>query len=165
MFAEEGAQVMVTDVNTPGGEEAVAALPGDADHEFHELDVTDAERFHEVVDDAAERHGLDVIVNNAGTGHPSSFVEDTDESMRDFVLRVNVEGVWNGCHAALGHFKAQGSGSIINTASFAGKTGVAQLSAYSLTKGAVVNFTHSPSGPASAASEWVKLTTAPLVRE
>ena len=31
MFAEEGAQVMVTDVNTPGGEEAVAALPGDAE--------------------------------------------------------------------------------------------------------------------------------------
>ena len=140
-FAEEGAQVMVTDVNTPGGEEAVAALPGDADHEFHELDVTDAERFHEVVDDTAERHGLDVIVNNAGTGHPSSFVEDTDESMRDFVLRVNVEGVWNGCHAALPQLKDQGGGAIVNVGSLASIRGLPRQAAYSLSKGAVLNFT------------------------
>jgi len=140
-FAEQGAQVIVTDVNTPGGKEAVGALPGDADHEFQDLDVTDSEQFHGVVDDVAQRHGIDVIVNNAGTGHPSSFVEDTDSSMRDYVLKVNVEGVWNGCHAALPHMKEQGSGAIVNVGSLASIRGLPRQAAYSLSKGAVLNFT------------------------
>jgi len=140
-FAEQGAQVIATDIDTPGGEELVSELPGEADHEFQDLDVTDSDQFHAVVDDVAERHGLDVLVNNAGTGHPSSYIEDTDESMRDYVLSVNVEGVWNGCHAALPHMKAQESGAIVNVGSLASILGLPKQAAYSMSKGAVLNFT------------------------
>jgi len=139
-FAEQGAQVIASDIDTPGGEELVAALPGDA-HEFHELDVTDEEEFHAVVDAVADEYGLDVLVNNAGTGHPSAYVEDTDTSMRDYVLSVNIEGVWNGCHAALPHMKAQESGAIVNVGSLASIRGLPKQAAYSLSKGAVLNFT------------------------
>nr|WP_267195314.1 SDR family oxidoreductase [Halegenticoccus tardaugens] len=54
---------------------------------------------------------------------------------------MNVGGVWNGCAAALPIMKAQGEGSIVNVASLAGVVGSPYLGAYSLSKGAVVNFT------------------------
>ncbi len=105
--AEEGARVIVTDVDTEGGEAVVRAIE-DAGGEaaFHELDVTDSDQFHAVVDAVAD-DGLDVLINNAGTGHPAGSLEDVDEDMRDFVMNVNVNGVWNGCHAALPHLKSQ----------------------------------------------------------
>lgn len=141
-FAEEGAHVIVTDIDSSGGPELVADIE-DAGGEasFHELDVTDADRFEEVVETVVDDHGLDILVNNAGTGHPSSYVEDTDESMRDFVIDVNVKGVWNGCHAALPHMKEQGHGSIVNVGSLASIFGLPKQAAYSLSKGAVLNFT------------------------
>ncbi|WP_290811025.1 SDR family NAD(P)-dependent oxidoreductase [Halovivax sp.] len=141
-FAREGARVIVTDVDDDGGEAVVDEIEsagGEAG--FRKLDVTDAEGFHAVVDDVADEFGLDVIVNNAGTGHPSAAIEDTDESMRDFVIDVNVKGVWNGCHAALPHMKSKGHGAIVNVGSLASLLGLPKQAAYSLSKGAVLNFT------------------------
>lgn len=138
---EEGAYVVVTDLDSAGeelAEELDGAGPG---AEFHTLDVTDADRFQAVVDEVAERRGLDVIVNNAGTGHPSSYVEDIDEAVRDYVFDVNVKGVWNGCHAALPHMKAQGGGSIVNVGSIASIRGFPKQAAYATSKAAVLNFT------------------------
>lgn len=138
----EGARVVVTDIDDEGGNEVVAELADDGvEASFYRLDVTDSDRFHEVVDDVVDTQGLDVLVNNAGTGHPSSYVEETDESMRDFVLSVNIEGVWNGCHAALPYMKAQESGAIVNVGSLASILGLPKQAAYSLSKGAVLNFT------------------------
>jgi len=69
--AEEGAYVVVTDVDSDSGEE-VAAQIADFDAcagaEFHRLDVTERERFGEVVDAVADERGIDVLVNNAGWG-------------------------------------------------------------------------------------------------
>jgi NAD(P)-dependent dehydrogenase (short-subunit alcohol dehydrogenase family) len=140
--AEEGATVIVTDVDREGGEETaelVSETPGDA--VFHELDVTDGAAFHSLVDSVVEEHGLDGIVNNAGVAHRAADTEDLDDDTLETVLDVNVRGVWNGCHAALPHLKAQGSGSIVNVASLAGLIGMPKQSIYSLTKGAVLNFT------------------------
>ena len=141
-FAEEGARVIVTDVDADGGEETVDAIEtagGEAG--FRKLDVTDSEAFHAVVDDVAAEFGLDAIVNNAGVGHPSSRLEETDDAMRDFVIDVNVKGVWNGCHAALPHMKDQGHGTIVNVGSLASILGLPKQAAYSLSKGAVLNLT------------------------
>ena len=69
--AAEGATVIVTDVDTPGGEEAVERIEDSGgDAEFHELDVTDEEAFADAIDATVAEYGLDVLVNNAGTGHP-----------------------------------------------------------------------------------------------
>ena len=140
--AEEGATVVVTDVDREGGEgtvEQVSETPGEA--VFHELDVTDGGAFHDLVDAVAEEHGLDGIVNNAGIAHRAADAEELDAGELETVLDVNVRGVWNGCHAALPHLKAQGSGSIVNVASLAGFIGMPKQSVYSLSKGAVLNFT------------------------
>lgn len=142
--AEEGAFVVCADVNSETGE-ATAADIADGDYagdaEFTELDVTDAEAFHAAIDATAEEYGLDVVVNNAGVGHPPADVEETDQSVFDYVFDVNVRGVWNGCHAALPHMKEQESGAIVNVGSLASYYGLPKQSVYSLTKGAVLNFT------------------------
>lgn len=141
--AEEGAFVAVTDVDDDGGRETVEQIAdleaGDA--AFHGLDVTDADRFDEVVLDLAAERGLDVVVNNAGVSHPPASMEDVEASVRDFVIDVNVKGVWNGCAAALPVMKEQGHGSIVNVGSLASLLGLPKQSAYSLSKGAVLNFT------------------------
>jgi len=140
--ADEGAYVVVTDLNSTDGEALAEELAdGEVGAEFHRLDVTDSDQFHDVVDEVSENRGIDVLINNAGTGHPSAYVEDTDDSMRDFVFEVNINGVWNGCHAVLPHMKAQGHGAIVNVGSLASIRGLPKQAAYSLSKGAVLNFT------------------------
>ncbi|SEH16565.1 NAD(P)-dependent dehydrogenase, short-chain alcohol dehydrogenase family [Natronorubrum sediminis] len=149
--AEEGAHVIVTDVDTDGGEEVAADIEADGGKAtFYELDVTDSEEFHAVIDAVVETHGLDVLVNNAGTGHPGGSLESLEDEIRDFVIDINIKGVWNGCHAALPHLKEQGHGAIVNVGSLASILGLPKQAAYSMTKGAVLNMTRavaSEAGP------------------
>lgn len=140
--AEYGARVLVTDVDAPGAEDVAESIREDGgDAEAHELDVTEPEQVESVIEAAHEQYGLDGLFNNAGVGHPGRSIEDVDESVRDFVMNVNINGVWNCCHAALPLLKEQGHGSIVNMSSVAGKLGLPGQSVYSLTKGAVLNFT------------------------
>jgi NAD(P)-dependent dehydrogenase (short-subunit alcohol dehydrogenase family) len=118
--AAEGAFVICTDVNGETGPETVADIADDA---------------------VVAEHELDVLVNNAGVGHPPAYTENVQESVFEGVFDVNVRGVWNGCQAALPHLKEQGSGNIVNVGSLASFYGLPMQSVYSLTKGAVLNFT------------------------
>ena len=142
LFAEEGATIVAADIDLEGVEETVG-LVEEAGQEGTalELDVTDANAVHAAVDETVDEFGLDIMVNNAGVSHQRTKVEEISEDERDRVIDVNVKGVWNGCQAVIPHFKEQGSGAIVNTGSLAGVIGAPQLGAYSLTKGAVVNFT------------------------
>lgn len=167
--AENGATVVSTDVDAEAAEATAASIREDGTDEqssssshstssrengeatSYELDVTDDDRFHEVVDEVAAERGLDVLVNNAGIGHPPSSVEDTDASVRDYVVDVNINGTWNGCHAALPVMKEQGSGSIVNMASVGGMLGFPYQSVYALTKAAVINFTRAVAAEAGPA--------------
>lgn len=142
-FAAAGATVIVTDVDRPSAEETVARIEerGTGAAVAHELDVRDSEGVHDLVDATVEAHGLDVLINNAGVGHEAAAVEDVPDEDRDHVFAVNITGVWNGCHAAVPYFKSQGSGSIVNVSSLAGLRGLPRQAAYSMSKGAVLNFT------------------------
>jgi len=146
-LAEEGATVVVADVDAEGGRavaEAVRETGGAAT--FETLDVTDADAFDELVEQTAEDHGgLDVLVNNAGAVHVAPLVE-TDVADRDRLVAVNVGGVWNGCRAALRRMVERGAGSVVNVASTGGLRGSPGLATYSATKAAVVNFTRALSG-------------------
>lgn len=141
-LAGEGAYVIVTDIDSGGSEETVDLLEDTGgDGEFRELDVTDPERFEAIIEDVAAERGLDALVNNAGIGHEAAVIEETDRSTLDRVIDVNCKGVWNGCRAALPIMKAQESGAIVNVASLGGMLGLPKQAAYTLTKGAVLNFT------------------------
>ena len=70
-FAEEGAEVIICDVNKEHGQAAVQTLEGEAgqamDHSFYKVDVTDRNAVQKWVDEVVEKYGcIDVLVNNAG---------------------------------------------------------------------------------------------------
>jgi NAD(P)-dependent dehydrogenase (short-subunit alcohol dehydrogenase family) len=143
-FATEGARIVGADVDTDGlAETADRVADAGGEMTTHELDVTDREAFTAAIDATAAEYGLDIVLNNAGISHTRMDMESIDDDTRDRIIDVNVKGVWNGCRAAIPHLKEQGSGAIVNTASLAGVIGSPKLSAYSLSKGAVVNFTRS----------------------
>ncbi len=104
-------------------------------------DVTAPEEMAAAVTAALARFGrIDLLVNNAGiawTGPALEMPLDTFQAM----LRVNVEGVFIASRAVLPHMIARRSGSVVNLASWAGKTGAAYFAGYSATKFAVIGLT------------------------
>ncbi|MFB6294316.1 MAG: SDR family NAD(P)-dependent oxidoreductase, partial [Candidatus Nanohaloarchaea archaeon] len=90
---------------------------------------------------AVEWYGsVDVLVNNAGVSEMAR-IEDMAVEAAHRVFRVNVEGVFHGMKGVIPQMKEQGEGSIVNISSGAGKTGVAQGSAYCGSKFAVIGMT------------------------
>lgn len=147
--AGEGATVVSTDVDGDAAAETAEDIRdagGSATH--YEFDVTDAEAFTAAIDDVADDHGLDVLVNNAGIGQPPGRIEDVDETVLDYVIEVNLKGPWHGTHAALPHMREQGYGAIVNVSSLAGQLGFPYQSVYALTKAAVINFTRATAAEA-----------------
>ncbi len=143
-MAEEGARVAVVDVDEESAKVVAAEIGGVA----YDVDVGDIDAFRDAVDTAAnELGGLSVIYNNAGT---SAFnrLHELDLSEWDRVLRVNLTGVWAGIRAAVPHLLANGSGSIVSTASISGTRPAAGEGPYSASKAAVAALT------ASAALEY-----------
>ncbi|MFC6993785.1 SDR family NAD(P)-dependent oxidoreductase [Haladaptatus sp. GCM10025707] len=138
-FAAEGATIVGADVDYDSVKETVDSIGGEA--VAFELDVRDFEAVRAAIDATADEYGLDILVNNAGLMHNATPMERLDHEELNRLIDVNINGVWNGCAAALPHFKNQGSGSIVNTASLAGIIGSPNYAGYSLTKGAVVNVT------------------------
>jgi 2-keto-3-deoxy-L-fuconate dehydrogenase len=94
--------------------------------------------FQEIV----EAGSISVLVNNAGISHVGK-IENTTESDFDRVFRVNVKGYYNCMLAMIDHMKNHGGGTILNLASVAAWTGLADRFAYSMSKGAVVSMTYS----------------------
>jgi len=145
-FAEQGATVMVADIQETAALAVVAEIAefgGNA--EVVPLDVTDEGQWAAAVDGVLERHGrLDVLVNNAGVGSRNDgTIEDVTLDGWRAVMGVNAEGVMLGCKNGVRAMKETGGGSIVNMSSIAGIVGAPQLSAYCASKGAVRMLTKS----------------------
>lgn len=141
-LAEEGARVIVADLDADAGG-AVAAGLGDAGA-FCRTDVADAEQVQALVDFAVERFGgLHIVFNNAGVA--SAMVRFLHDDLADFarVMSVNVLGVMLGTQRAARHMKEHGGGSIVNCASIAGITAGAGLATYRASKAAVIHVSRS----------------------
>lgn len=143
-LAEEGAQVVMTDINEAGAD-AAARIAEETGGEtlFLRQDVTDPDRWAAVVAEAeATFGGLDVLVNNAGIVIVATPETTTLEQFR-LANAVMNEGVFLGCQAALPALKRRGGGSIINMSSVASHLGYPVFFAYSAAKGAVRSMTKS----------------------
>lgn len=149
LFVSEGAHVIATDIDfdeTDDLSASLADLPGTV--MFLELDVRDYEAVDATIATTVTDYGkLDVLVNNAGIAQVGT-LEETSTADRDRLIDVNINGVWNGCRAAVPRMKAAGGGAIINVSSSGGLLGTPQLATYALTKAAVVNFTRALAGEA-----------------
>ncbi len=143
VFAEEGAQVAILDVDRAAAEETVDAIRADGgETAFFECDVSDADRVPEVVDAVVDEFGrLEALINNAGIAHVGTVEETTEEDL-DRLYAVNVKGVYNCLRAGVREMKEEG-GSIVNIASVASRVGIPDRFAYSMTKGAVLTMTYS----------------------
>jgi NAD(P)-dependent dehydrogenase (short-subunit alcohol dehydrogenase family) len=142
LFANEGAKVVLTDVNDDAGNKAAAAIGNDT--VYVHADVSKEEDARSMVGSAVARFGrLDVLYNNAGI-MPSDdgSVHLTEKRVWDLVLDVNVKGVAFGCKFGLPAMLDSGGGSIINVASFVAWMGAAtSQTAYTASKGAVLSMT------------------------
>ncbi len=147
MFAAEGAKVVVADVTEPAAQsvvDEVTAAGGQA--VAVAADVSKEPDAKRMVDAAVEASGrVDVLYNNAGIMPEADHsVIDTSVEDWDRVMAVNVRGVFLGCKYAIPRMVEQGSGSIINIASFVALIGCSNpQDAYTASKGAVLSLTRS----------------------
>jgi len=139
-LAEEGASVLVNDVNSALGEKVVASIQAAGGQaSFFRADVTRSAEVKALVQAALDRHGkLDVMVNNAGWTHRNRPALEVSEEEFDRVYAVNVKSIYLATVHAVPAFRANGGGVFINIASTAGIRPRPGLTWYNGSKGAVI---------------------------
>jgi 3(or 17)beta-hydroxysteroid dehydrogenase len=142
LLAQEGAKVVVADINEVKGEEAVEEIRSKGGEAiFIKHNVASEHDWAEVIEKTADEFGrLDVLVNNAGYLLRKS-IEDTSLEEWRKLMSINVDGVFLGTKYAVGAMKKGGGGVIINMSSVAALIGRVDSSAYVASKGAVRSFT------------------------
>lgn len=147
LFAAQGAKVVVAEFSEAAGNETVRLVrEAGGEASFVRVDVSNEADARGMVDHALATHGrLDVLYNNAGIMPEADHsVTDTEVAVWDQVMAVNVRGVFLGCKYAIPAMAAQGSGSIINIASFVALLGCSvPQDAYTASKGALLSLTRS----------------------
>ncbi len=140
-LAEEGARVMMTDINLEKVRQQAEKL--DANATFLKLDITEEEEWISVLDETVKRFDrLDILVNSAGMVLIADVEQITLEDWRK-VHAVNLDGTFLGCKHGVRVMKEFGAGSIINLSSVSGMIGGFNLAAYNSSKGAVRMLTKS----------------------
>ena len=143
LFLEEGARVVITDINADALKVAVDELATFGPVSGVSGDVRRMQDAGEMVSTAVDRHGsLDVLVCNAGITSVMP-IEMLEEEEWDRVLATNVKGMFTLVKHAIPHMKAQGHGSIVTLGSEMGIVAVPESPAYNASKGAVIMFTKS----------------------
>ncbi|MGH1453121.1 MAG: SDR family oxidoreductase [Paracoccaceae bacterium] len=139
-FAQEGAEVIVTDINTTAGQ----AMANSINAIFAPLDVACETDWHSI---ATRFPAIDVLVNNAGitgfetTPPPAHDPEHAQLADWRAVHAVNLDGTFLGCRYGIGAMRGKGTGSIINISSRSGMVGIPMAAAYAASKAGVRNHT------------------------
>lgn len=133
-FAEEGAQVMVVDIDHDG---ALGVAEELGDGAFgHAANVADAGQVAGVIATAREVFGeVDILVNNAGVTHRPAPMEEVTEEDFDRVFAVNCKSIYFFARALVPHMKARKAGAILNVSSTAGLSPRPNLNWYNASKG------------------------------
>jgi meso-butanediol dehydrogenase/(S,S)-butanediol dehydrogenase/diacetyl reductase len=139
-FSDEGANVVLADLDREKVEKVTSGLPADRTI-FHHCDTSNKNDAFATVRAATDRFGgLDVLINNAGFGILGDVTETSSEDW-DRIMAVNVTGYFNMAKAALPELKKT-RGCIVQTSSVSGLGGDWGTVAYNTSKGAVTNMTH-----------------------
>jgi len=141
-FAQEGAKVILADINAPDGETASAeiiAAGGAA--AFIRTDVAQEADLQAMIDFAVQTYGgLDILHNNAYWTEARTALETTTENWQR-TLDVSLRPAWLASKLAIPHLKQRGGGVILNTASVHSVVGVAGYAAYQASKGGMLSLT------------------------
>jgi NAD(P)-dependent dehydrogenase (short-subunit alcohol dehydrogenase family) len=143
-LAREGGSVLVSDLESmrDGGEETVRLIAAEGGTAaFAAADVTVPADADALVDAVVEAFGaLDFAVNNAGVATHKPLTEVTDADY-DWVMDVNLKGVFLGVRAQLRWMADHGGGSIVNMSSVAGLTGIRDIGVYTASKHGILGLT------------------------
>jgi NAD(P)-dependent dehydrogenase (short-subunit alcohol dehydrogenase family) len=143
VLAEEGAEVVVLDVDGDGAEDVAGELEAEYDATAHgvQCDLTDREDVANTVAALEEETGgIEVLVNNAGVVDARGLVEDFDDDLWDRDLAVNLTGTYNITKEVFGRMKEREWGRIVTMSSLAGWKGGFGQSSYSATKSALIGY-------------------------
>jgi 3-oxoacyl-[acyl-carrier protein] reductase len=147
-FAEEGAKVIICDVNEEAGTATLEELGENA--AFYKVNVADREEVQKWVDDVVEKYGrIDVMVSNAGILRDGQLVKvkegelvgQMSEENFDLVISVNLKGVFNCGQAVAPYMIKQSGGVILNATSIVGLDGNFGQTNYVATKSGVIGMT------------------------
>jgi 3-oxoacyl-[acyl-carrier protein] reductase len=137
-FAQEGAIVIMADMNLEAAKGAAAQIPN---AEAYAMNVTDRASIQAVVDQVMQKHSrIDILINNAGITQDARLVKMT-EAQFDAVIDVNLKGVFNCTQLIVPHMLEAKSGAIVNASSVVGIYGNFGQTNYSATKFGVIGFT------------------------
>ncbi len=145
-FAEEGAKVIICDVNEAVGK----ATAEEFGFDFYQVNITDRQAVQEWVDEVVEVNGrIDILINNAGILRDGTLVKvkngelvkQMPEENFDLVIDVNLKGVFNCTQAVAPIMINQGSGAILNATSIVGLDGNFGQTNYIATKAGVIGMT------------------------
>ena len=141
-FVDEGARVVIADIQDAKGERIADTLAGAA--VYQRTNVASEDDVKASIQRALDEYGrLDCMFNNAGLGGVSGQIEQIPVEEYDFTMNVLLRGVFLGMKHAAPVMKRQGAGSIISTASVAGLSGGRGPHIYSAAKAAIINLTKS----------------------
>jgi NAD(P)-dependent dehydrogenase (short-subunit alcohol dehydrogenase family) len=148
LFVQEGARVLLVDLNEAALQEATAAAVQGADDpnaaSYVVADTTRPEQVERFVQTAVERYGgVDILLANAGIEGRVLPITEYPVDVFDQVLAVNVRGVWLGLKYVIPVMQQRGGGSIVITSSTAGLRGTSGTSAYTTSKHAVIGLMRS----------------------
>jgi NAD(P)-dependent dehydrogenase (short-subunit alcohol dehydrogenase family) len=138
-FAEEGASVVVSDINDEGGNRVVREIAGEA--AYVHADVGDPEELKKLVETAVATYGgLDIMHNNAYWTDTQTAEETTLDNWQR-TIDVTLRAVLLGAQYATPHLRRRGGGIILNTASLQSVVGFRNFAAYQAAKGGVMSLT------------------------
>ena len=142
-FAEEGARVLVVDVNQAGGEaciQEISDMGGEAN--FHPCDLEDPQAVERVIPEALERWGsIDILCNNAAMNFGGTPIEGVSDAHLYRLLNVNLLAAFRLCRAAVVPMREQGGGVIINMCSVQAHNPLEGAPVYAMTKGGLISLT------------------------
>ena len=137
-FAEEGAKVIIADMDEAKGREVAHSLE---DALFVHVDVTQADSVQAAVETAKERYAqLDILVNNAGVDGDQAPTAEASLENWHRVIDINLHGVFYGMKYGIAAMKERGEGGVvINMGSTAGLVGFEAIPPYTASKAAVIH--------------------------
>lgn len=141
-FAEEGANVVVADIDRKNGEETANEFKNRGlEAAFFETNVTKPDSFKESIDKTVKEYGgIDVLHNNAGV-YAVSPSDEVTVGTWDKILDINLKGAFLGCKYAIPQMKKQKEGVILNTGSECGVSGFPNTLPYNVSKAGIINLT------------------------
>lgn len=144
-FAAAGARVALADINGQAAVDAAEKLNVDGYNAIGiQCNVADLEEVKAMVEHTVATFGrLDFAFNNAGVQSPVAETADASPKDYDFVMDVNLRGIWNCMKYELIQMRKQGSGAIVNNSSLGGLVGIAERGIYHASKHGVVGLTKS----------------------